>query len=126
MLTTIMCLATAVYFEARGEPDAGKYAVAEVVMNRTLDDRFPDNACSVIAEERVPGKCQFSFACDRDLRITEPEAFVKATAVAVIALAAGTDTAGDAVYFHATGVSPGWAKDMEVTARIGEHVFLSD
>lgn len=126
MLSTIMCLATAIYFEARGEPLEGKYAVAEVVINRTLDERFPDNACAVIHEEKVPGKCQFSFACDGDLIIREPEAFATATAIATVAYTTETDYAGGAVYFHTKNVSPRWARRMKVTADIGDHVFLDD
>ena len=31
------CLALAIYFEARGEPDLGKHYVAHTVMNRSVD-----------------------------------------------------------------------------------------
>jgi len=126
MLSTIMCLATAIYFEARGEPLEGQYAVAEVVINRTLDERFPDDACAVIHEERVPGKCQFSFACGGDLTIREPEAFATATAIATVVYTTETDHAGGAVYFHTKDISPRWARRMDVTADIGAHVFLTD
>jgi len=126
MLSTIICLATAIYFEARGEPLAGQYAVAEVVINRVHDERFPDDACSVIHEEKVPGKCQFSFVCAGDQDIREPEAFASAVAVASVAYVTDTDYAGDAVFFHAANISPRWSQKMNVTARIGEHIFLAD
>ena len=42
----VECLALTVYFEARGEPDDGKRAVAHVVMNRVSDRRFPDTVTS--------------------------------------------------------------------------------
>ena len=48
MLYEVMCIATAIYFEARGEPLAGRFAVAEVVINRMHDPRYPDDACSVV------------------------------------------------------------------------------
>src|SRR5712691_4229334 len=37
----LTCLARNVYFEARGEPAAGQYAVAEVTMNRKASGRYP-------------------------------------------------------------------------------------
>ena len=40
--TALVCMANAIYFEARGEPDAGKIAVAQVIRNRVNDWRFPN------------------------------------------------------------------------------------
>ena len=48
MFYEIMCIAVAIYFEARGEPLAGRFAVAEVVINRMRDPRYPGDACSVV------------------------------------------------------------------------------
>ena len=68
-----MCLAMAIYFEARGEPMVGKVAVAQVVMHRVYDHRFPNKVCDVVKEgyyyswdKNIPirDKCQFSFWCD--------------------------------------------------------------
>ena len=41
------CLAQAIYFESRGEPLDGQIAVAEVVLNRVDDRRFPNTVCGV-------------------------------------------------------------------------------
>ena len=41
------CLAEAIYFEARGEPIEGQVAVAEVVLNRVDDRRYPKTVCGV-------------------------------------------------------------------------------
>ena len=43
MLETVTCLAIAIYFEARGEPDVGQIAVGNVIVNRTKDPRFPND-----------------------------------------------------------------------------------
>jgi N-acetylmuramoyl-L-alanine amidase len=70
MLTSLMCVAVAVYFEARGEPTAGQIAVAHVIQNRIEDPRYPDNACDVVKQGYywngmpIRNKCQFSFYCD--------------------------------------------------------------
>ena len=37
MITELACLATAIYFEARGEPMVGQVAVAQVVLNSVYD-----------------------------------------------------------------------------------------
>lgn len=44
----IDCLAKAIYHEARGEPKKGQVAVAEVILNRTKNEYFPNNVCKVI------------------------------------------------------------------------------
>src|ERR1700685_59090 len=46
------CLAENVYFEARGEPLEGQYAVAEVTLNRTRSDHFPHTVCGVVHQTR--------------------------------------------------------------------------
>ena len=50
------CLAGAVYFEARGEPLEGQLAVAQVIVNRAEDRRFPSSYCGVVYQ-----RSQFSF-----------------------------------------------------------------
>src|SRR5438105_10545342 len=51
------CLATAVYFEARGESLEGQLAVARVVMNRAAAaGRYPPDYCGVVKQH-----AQFSF-----------------------------------------------------------------
>ena len=70
---TLVCLATAIYFEARGEPFVGQSAVAHVVLNRVQDARFPNDICSVVKQGPtyawkpdfpVRNMCQFSYYCD--------------------------------------------------------------
>src|SRR5262245_39489993 len=60
------CLATAIYFEARGESEKGQAAVAEVILARVRTPGRPKTVCGVVYEgsHRKSG-CQFSFTCDR-------------------------------------------------------------
>jgi len=44
----IMCMATAIYHEARGEPIMGQVAVGYVILNRKVSDRYPDTICEVV------------------------------------------------------------------------------
>jgi len=115
------CLAQAVYFEARGEPLAGQLAVARVVINRADSGLYPSDYCSVVTQ-----RAQFSFV--RNGRIPQPDessrAWRKAVAVAQIAHQDLWESeAGDALYFHASYVKPGWASRKRQLARIDTHVF---
>lgn len=60
-----VCLAQAIYFEARGETPEGQLAVGRVVLNRVASEAYPDTICDVVYQnaERA-NRCQFSFACD--------------------------------------------------------------
>lgn len=66
------CLAEAIYFEARSEPEAGQAAVAQVVLNRARSGLYPASVCGVVYQNRHRYMgCQFSFACEgKSLRIT--------------------------------------------------------
>ena len=61
------CLATAIYREARGETIKGQVLVAETVINRTKDGKYPSTICKVVKQKgkNVKGKivCQFSWNC---------------------------------------------------------------
>ena len=45
---SLLCLAHAVYWEARSEPIAGQLAVAQVVLTRVEHDAWPDGGCEVV------------------------------------------------------------------------------
>lgn len=126
MIEALFCIATAVYFEARGEPLEGQAAVAWVVHNRVMSSRHPDTACAVVTEdEHRRHKCQFSYMCDgRPERVTDDWSFTKALAVTVLT-AAGVvqDPSHGATHYHATSVSPWWADKLHYTTTIDNHVF---
>ncbi len=46
----LRCLAENIYFEARGEPLNGQYAVAEVTLNRLRAPDFPKTICAVLQD----------------------------------------------------------------------------
>lgn len=120
----IECLAKAVYFEARGEPEAGRAAVAEVVLNRVEHPDYPDSVCGVV-EDRRYGGCQFSWICDGRSdapRNTSLYAHLKTLAERVAAGRTPAVTDG-ATHFHAAAVRPSWAERMRRTASIGAHHF---
>jgi spore germination cell wall hydrolase CwlJ-like protein len=115
------CLAQAIYFEARGEPLTGQLAVGEVIVNRTTSGRYPSDYCSVVTQ---PG--QFSFV--RHGRIPAPDesslAWSNARALAQIAHQdLWQSPCGEALYFHARYVRPGWARTKVQLATIDSHIF---
>lgn len=131
MIASVMCLAMAVYFEARSEPIIGRYAVAEVIMNRTRDNRFPDTVCAVVKHDMGPEEfaCQFSFTCDgKSDKPADPMAWDMAVALAEDVLLNGHTTyyTGSALFYHAKGVNQKWDDHMVTTAVIGNHVFMSE
>jgi hypothetical protein len=120
------CLTQAVYYEARSESLSGQQAVAQVVMNRTRDPRFPGSVCGVVFEQTgARATCQFSFACDGSMdRPTEPAAWDLAHSVAVQALHGFTfQPMRLATHYHADYVSPYWRRSLSRIGRIGHHIF---
>jgi hypothetical protein len=121
------CLAEAVYFESRSEPEAGQAAVAQVVLNRVQSGLYPATICGVVYQNRSHYKaCQFSFACEgKSLRITEPESWAVAVRVADEVLDGRTyiTDVGRSTHYHATYVKPRWARALTRMDMIGRHVF---
>jgi len=119
------CLSRVIYWEARGQSKAGQLAVAQVVMNRANDRRFPPDICDVIYQQRN-GRCQFSWACTgrRDQEPRDLTAWTEAKSVARDALSNLPDLTGNALYFHDTNVV-GW-NHLRRTARIDNHIFYRD
>ena len=116
---SLACLARNVYFEARGEPLAGQYAVAEVTMNRRGWGPFRKTVCAVVYE---PGA--FSWTNDRHLPTPAGAAWASAQRVAeAVYWQKHTPTLGGARYYHAVYVSPTWAKGKHRVAKIGRHIF---
>jgi len=132
--TAAMCLATAIYFEARGEPTAGQIAVANVIVNRTNDRRYPNTVCEVVQQgptyRRAPSlpirhRCQFSFYCDGKKEvITDNQAFDKAVDIAKRTLNGEMmDITEGATHYHALYVLPDWAATKTHTVTINNHIF---
>ena len=124
----IECLTQTVYYEAASEPPEGQRAVAQVVLNRVRDPRFPASVCGVVYQgsERSTG-CQFTFTCDGALsRRPDPFLYTRARLVAVAALAGRTEPfVGLATHYHTKQVVPYWRTDLVKLRTIGAHIFYS-
>jgi N-acetylmuramoyl-L-alanine amidase len=114
------CLATGIYFESKSEPLAGQLAVGKVIANRSKSGgRFPSSYCGVLFQ-----RGQFSFIHGRSLPSVARSGKQWQTAVAIARIVdqdLKESPAGDALFFHARYVSPGW--HMKRVASIGNHIF---
>ncbi|VAW17048.1 hypothetical protein MNBD_ALPHA09-1910 [hydrothermal vent metagenome] len=131
-----MCLAKAIYFEARSEPREGQMAVGRVILNRVDDKGFPNTVCGVVYQNAsLKNRCQFSFACDgKKERIKETGAYFEAQDVARALLACddpcrkrekASNGIASSTFYHTVDVAPSWSKSFLKTGTIGRHVFYS-
>jgi spore germination cell wall hydrolase CwlJ-like protein len=128
-----ICLAKAIYFEARNQSIDGKIAVGTVVMNRVKTGMHPNTICEV-----VHTGCQFSWNCDKTKKynpenhknIVERQAWNESLMLANdLILEYNSESFDDitkgATYFHASYVSPEWRKwkKLQRTVKIDKHIF---
>jgi spore germination cell wall hydrolase CwlJ-like protein len=129
----VYCMALNVYYEARGSNLADQYAVADVVLNRADDVRYPNTICEVVKDGYVKGKrnCQFSWYCDgKPDNPKDEEAWSRAQSVAwgIVMLDKYRGISEGSTHYHAHYVNPHWnrsTKHFKITrmGRIGDHIF---
>lgn len=133
------CLAQNIYFEARSSNLADQAAVADVVLNRVRDSRYPDTVCEVVKQGRqkpswkdpskmvmVRNQCQFSWYCDGKADIPkDTDAWLSAQQLAYFIILDNKyrGITEGATHYHATYVKPDWISDMQLVGRIGDHVY---
>ena len=115
------CIATAVYFEARGEALEGQLAVARVIMNRAASGQYPSSWCSVVKQP-----AQFSFVRHGQFPTinTASAAWAKAQGVTRLAMSNVIPSLSDDVlWYHADYVNPSWGHRLSMAQKIGAHIF---
>lgn len=125
----LACLAHNIYHEARGEPLAGQYAVAEVTLNRVASSRFPDTVCEVVFEQRwdrIRKRHVGAFSWT-ELETSGRIDPVKLKNIRKIAEAVYhkqvEPRVDDALFYHASYIRPSWARTKHKVASIGRHIF---
>ncbi|MGB7316431.1 MAG: cell wall hydrolase [Planktotalea sp.] len=126
---SLTCLSEALYFEARGETVKGQFAVAEVILNRVDNPRYPDTVCGVI--NQGTGRkfaCQFTYTCDgRKEVITEQATYARLKKIAKLMLSdMQKPLTKGATHYHTTAVRPKWSRVFPRTATIGVHHFYRE
>lgn len=130
-----LCLAQAIYHEARGESREGQLAVANVIINRAMSKRYPSTICGVVFQNADRGryKCQFTFACDgRSDMGRERKAWNRSVGLAETAFyefmrGQRPGVVPDSVlFYHTTAVAPSWSRAFRRVAAIGSHIFYAN
>ena len=132
------CLAQNIYFEAGNQPLVGKIAVAQVVINRVEDKKFPSSICGVIYQSKLGtswrgqiyplrNKCQFSWYCDGKSDIpTDSRTWEQSILLADRVLDNFyPDITEGALWYHSDGVKPYWSKQLNRTVTIDNHLFYN-
>jgi len=116
----VRCLALTIYYEGRGEPYAGRLAIAQVTVNRLKYDRFPNTICKIVYQ---PG--QFDWT---ERRIKNPFDWYQALKLAKAFTAYNrldnfADNTNGATSFHANSLHPDWSH-LQQTVVIGHQTFF--
>jgi len=117
----VMCLALAIYHEARGEPLVGQMAVAEVVMNRVAHPRWANEVCKVVKR-----RSQFSFYWDGKSDEMQ-DAIAKKWAIAIADSYINIGSPGivkGATCYTTLEINNKWTRNSPVVITIGSHKFM--
>ena len=118
------CLALNIYREAGIEEVHGMIAVALVTMNRLKTQGFPDTVCKVV-KQKTKSTCQFSWFCMNRLPKINEKIYNYTRELATHVFLNHDlieDITNGALFYHADYVNPRWKK-LEVTTKIGRHIF---
>lgn len=130
------CLVEAVYYEARSEGIIPKIAVANVILQRVKDKRYPSTICDVVHQGKkrngrmIRNKCQFSYYCDgKSEKFKELDALLEVidTSELILNGVMLEQTIG-ATHYHTFHVSPHWSHSPTFIklGRVGSHIFYLD
>lgn len=122
----IQCIASTVYGEARGESELGQALVAQTIVNRVRDPRWPDDACAVVGQHR-----QYAgFSQARTVRPPGNPAWHLAVAVTeTVAIGAfRVGSCSNATHFHSTAINPAWTNSPRMVrlCRVDNHIFYRE
>ena len=127
------CMALNIYYEARGSSRADRAGVADVVLNRVQDTRYPNTICEVVKQglkdtngNMRRNKCQFSWYCDgKHDKPQDEDLWIDAQMLAfqVVYENKYRGITEGATHYHATYVNPRWASTLQLVGRIGAHIF---
>ena len=129
----LWCLAQNIYYEARSSNLADQAAVADVVLNRVNDNRYPDTICGVVRQgdknmdgTMVRNRCAFSWYCDgKSDWPKEDDSWLNAQYIAwnIVFKSTYRGITEGSTHYHAHHIEPYWADSLQLVGRIGEHIY---
>ena len=129
MQREIPLLALAVFLEARGESFDGKYAVANVALNRVRAHTWYGTTISEVLLKRYQFSCfnrKEPIHAYNDRILREYDAWEECVQAVLLAYCgAGMDNTGGADHYCAREANPDWKTKFRKTAEIGRHEFFS-
>ena len=119
----LQCLAKNIYHEAGVESKQGKFAVAQVTLNRLQQGLWGRSICDV-----VYAPAQFSWTLQKSKRHEQPKGRTwedsRAVALAVLDDGYRVPSLEAATYYHADYIkTPLWAKSVAKIQQVGQHIF---
>lgn len=128
--TELDALAEAIYFEARSEPFVCQVVLAQSILNRVAQKRYPDTVESVVRQKTLNkyGKytCQYSYYCDgQPDKMTDYMAELRSyqTASRVLMRDLPDFSNGADHYYNPFKASPSWGNELEGAFMCGNHRF---
>lgn len=115
----IYLMSQVVYAESKGEPFEGKVAVASVILNRALNNGFPNTIQGVIFQPKA-----FSCIVNGQINVEPTQECFDAVYEAL----SGNDPTGDAVFFYNPDIATcSWMQGVEKhnIVSIGQHLFFT-
>jgi len=118
------CMVRNIYYEAGVENEMGKYAVAQVTLNRKKSGYWGKNICNV-----VYSKAQFSWTKVKERAWSKPKdaTWERSREIASQVLNNGVRVKPlkKALFYHADYVSPTWRDNKRKIMKIGAHIFYT-
>ena len=127
------CLATNIYFEARGQYVLGQLAVGIVTLNRVVSKKYPSTICKVVWQKKRHKKsgkwvAQFSWTLDKYSNNPKKKSAAYKEAIRLAELLLDRDSGiidftQGATHYHATYVNPDWANKLTMLGQYDDHIF---
>ena len=109
--------------EAGGEDITGKMLVANVIMNRVQNGRFPDTVTEVVYQKNANGKAQFSPTVNGRIDSVNVS---QETVDAVERVLNGEDSSNGALYFRSVHSNGTWHDNaLRRVVEHGNHIFYT-
>lgn len=114
-----MVLAEAIVYEARGEGEIGRAAVAHVIMNRVHSNKWGNTIRDVVYQYK-----QFSYTLYQQASKPSQKDWDKGYLMAFEVINGMIESpVGDSTHYHTTSVNPKWAKNLKYVVSVDNHIF---